>query len=119
MEREDAIATITSNVIAMCGASSVPEDDPEGTELYARIDAFSCQYYDMAAGFSGYSELPDAHLSIVTMAVLKAWRKRGSEANETFSGIGVSEKYVDIEEELRKNLKGMRNPLSSVVTADA
>lgn len=118
MERDEAIATIATQVISMCGLNvEVPTE--ESASDFSRIDAFTSQYYDMAVGFSGYSELPDAHLPLVSMAVLKAWRKRGSEANETFSGIGVSEKYVDIEEELRRNLKGMRNPLSIVVTNDA
>lgn len=118
MERDEAIATISRAVIAMCGLS-VDTQTEECANAFERIDAFTSQYYDMATGFSGYTELPDAHLPIVSMAVLKAYRKRGSEGNETFSGIGVSEKYVDVEEELRKNLKGMRNPLSSVVTDDA
>lgn len=118
MERDEAIATIVKQVIAMCGLD-VDTPSEELAETFERLDAFASQYYDMAAGFSGYTVLPDALLSFVSMATLKAWRKRGSEANETFSGIGVSERYVDVEEELRKNLKGMRNPFSPVVIADA
>ena len=69
----------------------------------------------MAAGITGYTVLPDALLPFVRTASIRAWRRRGAEANVSFSGIGVSEKYVDIEGELRDQLKMMKNPAAPVV----
>nr|DAQ62504.1 MAG TPA: hypothetical protein [Caudoviricetes sp.] len=109
MERDAAIASITKSVMAMCGIK-------DGTEDSDRIDAFASQYYDMAAGITGYAELLDAHLPFVTTATMRAWRKRGAEANRSFSGIGVSESYVDIENDLLNAVKGMKNPFATVIT---
>jgi hypothetical protein len=46
---------------------------------------------------------------------VRAWRRRGAEALGSFSGIGVSESYIDIEKELKNAIRMMRNPTSPVI----
>lgn len=105
--RSEAISDIVSEVISICG------DTQEGDE--ARLTAIVGHYYKMAAGFTGFSELPDALLPPVCTASVRAWRRRGAEALNTFSGIGVSESYIDIEKELKNAIRKMKNPTSPVI----
>lgn len=105
--RSEAISDIVSEVIAICG------DTQEGDET--RLTAMVSHYYKMAAGFTGFSELPDALLPPVCTASVRAWRRRGAEALNTFSGIGVSESYIDIEKELKNAVRKMKNPTSPVI----
>lgn len=105
--RSEAISDILSEVIAICGDT---QDSDE-----ARLTAIVGHYYDMTAGFTGFSELPDALLPPVCTASVRAWRRRGAEALNTFSGIGVSESYIDIEKELKNAVRKMKNPTSPVI----
>ena len=104
--KNEAVSDIVSEVVAIC-------DIPSGSE--SRLAAIVGHYYDMAAGYTGYSELPDALLPFVCTASVRAWRRRGAEATSAFSGIGVSERYVDIEGELLNGIRKMKNPASPVV----
>ena len=104
--KAQAVSDIVSEVEAIC-------DIPSGNE--SRLAAMVGHYYDMAAGYSGFPELPDALLPFVCTASVRAWRRRGAEATSNFSGIGVSEGYIDIEGELRKGIRKMKNPSSPVV----
>lgn len=104
--KAQAVASIVAAVEAFCDVQLVDE---------TRLNAMVSHYYDMAAGITGYTVLPDALLPFVRTASIRAWRRRGAEANVSFSGIGVSEKYVDIEGELRDQLKMMKNPAAPVV----
>ena len=105
--RSEAISDIVSEVMAIC------PDVQEGDET--RLTAMVSHYYKMAAGFTGFSELPDALLPPVCTASVRAWRRRGAEALGSFSGIGVSESYIDIEKELKNAIRKMKNPTSPVI----
>ena len=105
--RSEAISDIVSEVMAIC--PDVQTGDG------ARLTAIVGHYYKMAAGFTGFSELPDALLPPVCTASVRAWRRRGAEALSNFSGIGVSESYIDIEKELKNAVRKMKNPTSPVI----
>ena len=105
--RSEAISDIVSEVMTICDMQQIGDE--------ARLTAMVNHYYKMAAGFTGYSELPDALLPPVCTASIRAWRRRGAESLVSFSGIGVSERYVDIEDELKKAIRMMKNPTSPVV----
>lgn len=107
--KAQAVTGIVSTVEAICGEALVDS---------SRLEAMVNHYYDMAAGLTGYTVLPDALLPFVRTACVRAWRRRGAEANSRFTGIGVTEAYIDIENDLRDQLKKMRNPLSPVVLPD-
>jgi len=81
----------------------------------SRLSAMAEQYYDMACAFTGFSVLPDALLPFVTTATIRAWNRRGAESVSAFTGISVRENYIDIEDELKKNLRKMKNPQAPVV----
>lgn len=104
--KAQAIASIVASVEAFMDVSLVDE---------TRLNAMVSHYYDMVAGITGYSVLPDALLPFVRTASIRAWNRRGAEATSSFSGIGVSERYIDIEEDLRKQVMKMKNPLAPVV----
>ena len=104
--KAQAVASIVSSVEAFMDVSLVDE---------TRLNAMVSHYYDMAAGITRYPVLPDALLPFVRTASIRAWNRRGAEASSRFTGIGVSEAYIDIEEDLRKQLKKMSNPLAPVV----
>ena len=104
--KAQAVASIVSSVEAFMDVSLVDE---------TRLNAMVSHYYDMVAGITGYSVLPDALLPFVRTASIRAWNRRGAEATSSFSGIGVSERYIDIEEDLRKQVMKMKNPLAPVV----
>ena len=107
--KAQAVTGIVSTVEAICGETLVDS---------SRLEAMVTHYYDMAAGLPGYTVLPDALLPFVRTACVRAWRRRGAEATSRFTGIGVNEAYLDIEGDLRDQLKKMRNPLSPVVLPD-
>ena len=104
--KAQAIASIVASVEAFMDVSLVDE---------TRLNAMVSHYYDMVAGITGYSVLPDALLPFVRTASIRAWNRRGAEATSSFSGIGVSERYIDIEEDLRKQVMKMKNPMAPVV----
>lgn len=104
--KAQAIASIVASVEAFMDVLLVDE---------TRLNAMVSHYYDMVAGITGYSVLPDALLPFVRTASIRAWNRRGAEATSSFSGIGVSERYIDIEEDLRKQVMKMKNPLAPVV----
>ena len=104
--KAQAVASIVAAVEAFCDVQLVDE---------TRLSAMVSHYYDMAAGITGYTVLPDALLPFVRTASIRAWNRRGAEATSSFSGIGVSERYIDIEEDLRKQVMKMKNPLAPVV----
>lgn len=105
MTRDEAISKIVNEVVAFCDLTSASE---------SRLAAMAGHYYDMAAGFTGFSILPDSLLSFVTTAVIRAWQRRGAEAVSSFAGISVHETYIDIEQDLKKQLRKMRCPSSPV-----
>lgn len=107
--KAQAVNSIVTTVEAICGVDMVDS---------SRLEAMVSHYYDMAAGITGYTVLPDALLPFVRTACVRAWRRRGAEATSRFTGIGVNEAYLDIEGDLRDQLKKMRNPLSPVVLPD-
>jgi len=104
--KAQAVGGIVSSVEAFCGVDLIDE---------SRLEAMVSHYYDMAAGITGYSVLPDALLPFVRTASIRAWRRRGAEETSRFTGIGVTEAYIDIESDLRVQLKKMRNPAAPVV----
>lgn len=106
MTKSEAITSIVAKAEAFSGLTLDSE---------ARLSAMAEQYYDMACAFTGFSVLPDALLPFVTTATIRAWNRRGAESVSAFSGISVRENYIDIEEELKKNLRKMKNPQSPVV----
>ena len=106
MTKSEAITSIVAKAEAFSGLTLDSE---------ARLSAMAEQYYDMACAFTGFSVLPDALLPFVTTATIRAWNRRGAESVSAFSGISVREDYIDIEEELKKNLRKMKNPQSPVV----
>lgn len=108
MTKSEAITSIVAKAEAFSNLS--PDSE-------ARINAMAEQYYDMACAFTGFSVLPDALLPFVTTATIRAWNRRGAESVSAFSGISVRENYIDIEEELKKNLRKMKNPQAPVVIA--
>ena len=104
--KAQAVASIVSSVEAFLDVSLVDE---------TRLNAMVSHYYDMVAGITGYPALPDALLPFVRTASIRAWNRRGAESTSRFTGIGVSEAYLDIEEDLRKQVMKMKNPLAPVV----
>lgn len=106
MTKAQAVASIVSSVEAFMDVSLVDE---------SRLNAMVDHYYDFAASTAGYSVLPDALLPFVRTASIRAWQRRGAEATSRFTGIGVTEAYIDIEEDLRKQVLKMKNPLAPVV----
>ena len=104
-----AIANIVNNVKTL--------RDLTGSD--AKITILANRYYDSACAFTGYDVLPDALLSFVEDAVLQAWSKRGAEGLNSQTAAGISEQYLDVEYTMRQNLRYKRNPLSTVVSADA
>lgn len=110
MTRDEAISKIVNDVVAFCDLAS---------ESGSRLAAMAGHYYDMAAGFTGFSILPDSLLSFVTTAVIRAWQRRGAEAVSSFAGISVHETYIDIEQDLKKQLRKMRCPSSPVFIPEA
>lgn len=107
--KAQAVSEIKASVEAICDIDLIDT---------RRLEALVSHYYDMTASITGYSVLPDALLPFVRTACVRAWRRRGSEANVRFSGIGVSESYIDIEDDLRKQVRKMKNPLSPVIVAE-
>ena len=105
--RQEAITAIAAEVVAIC-------DIPDGYNE-SRLNAMVGHYYDLAATYTCFSVLPDALLPSVCTACVRAWRRRGSEANVSFTGIGVSERYINIEQSLKDELKMMKNPCSPVI----
>lgn len=106
MTKSEAITAIVAKVEAFCGLNLDDE---------ARIAAISEHYYDLACAFTGFSVLPEALLPFVSIACVRAWGRRGAEATSHFTGISVSETYVDIESEMKRALSRRQNPLSPVV----
>lgn len=108
--RSEAITAITEEVVAFYGLS-------ESVDI-ARLDAIVGHYYDLAVGYTGFSTLPDALLPFVSTACIRAWNRRGAEAVSHFTGISVTETYVDIEGELKKALSRRKNPFAPVVVEE-
>lgn len=106
MTKDEEISKIVSDVVAFCDL---------GSDSESRLAAMAGHYYDMACAFTGFSVLPDSLLSFVTTAVIRAWQRRGAEAVSSFAGISVRENYIDIEQDLKKQLRKLRNPQSPVV----
>ena len=104
--KAQAVTDLIQSVEAICAIDQIDT---------RRLEALVSHYYDMAASITGYDVLPDALLPFVRTACVRAWQRRGSEATLRFSGIGVSESYIDIEDDLRKQLRKMKNPLSPVI----
>ena len=105
--RDEAIAAISAEVVSFMGLS-------ESADV-SRLNAIIGHYYDLATGYTGYDVLPDALLPFVTTACIRAWNRRGAEAVSHFTGISVSETYIDIEGDLKKTLSRRKNPLNPVV----
>ena len=106
MTKSEATTEIVAKVEAFSGITLTDE---------SRLTAMADHYYGLACSYTGFSVLPDALLSFVTTAVIRAWQRRGAESVSSFAGISVRENYIDIEEELKKNLRKMKNPQSPVV----
>lgn len=106
MTRDEAISAIVTKAEAICDLSN---------DNVARLSAMAGHYYDMACAFTGFSVLPDALLPFVTTATVRAWNRRGAEAVSSFAGISVHETYIDIEQELKKAVRKMKNPQAPVV----
>lgn len=70
------------------------------------------RYTSMACALTRYDTLPARVEPFVETAVVAAYRRIGNEGLKSESSIGVSESYVDIEDALRKSLRGLVNPLS-------
>lgn len=104
--KAQAVASIVASVEAFCEVTLVDE---------TRLETMVSHYYDMAAGVTGYTVLPDALLPFVRTASIRSWNRRGAESTSRFTGIGVTETYIDIEEDLRKQVMKMKNPLAPVV----
>lgn len=76
------------------------------------------QYYidkaiDMAYDITGYNDLPSSILHYVVSVVVESINRRGNEGNSSKGALGVSTTfaYKDIEESLRKKLRGKKNPM--------
>ena len=104
--KAQAVTSIVASVEAFLGVTLTDE---------TRLTAMVNHYYDMAAGITGYPVLPDALLPFVRTASIRAWQRRGAEVTSRFTGIGVTEAYIDIEADLRKQVMKMKNPLAPVV----
>ena len=104
--KAQAVSSIIAKIEAFMDVSLVDE---------SRLNAMVDHYYDMVSGITGYAVLPDALLPFVRTASIRAWNRRGAESTSRFTGIGVSEAYLDIEEDLRKQVMKMKNPLAPVV----
>ncbi len=109
MTKAAAVSAIVANVKTL--------KDIHVNNYDAKITVYANRYYDSACAFTGYAELPDALLSFVEDAVMQAWQKRGAEGLNSQSAVGVSETYLDVEMQLRSNLRHKRNPLSAVCSA--
>ena len=104
--KEQAVTSIVASVEAFLDVTLTDE---------SRLNAMVSHYYDMAAGITGYPVLPDALLPFVRTASIRAWQRRGAEVTSRFTGIGVTEAYIDIEADLRKQVMKMKNPVAPVV----
>lgn len=109
------MATTKATAVAQIVANVKELKNLNGSD--AKIAIYANRYYDSACAFTGYELLPDALLSFVEEAVLQAWTKRGAEGLNSQSAVGVSETYLDVEMQLRTNLRHKRNPLSAVYSA--
>ena len=101
--KAQAVTSIVSSVEAFLDVTLTDE---------TRLTAMVNHYYDMVAGITGYSVLPDALLPFVRTASIRAWQRRGAEVTSRFTGIGVTEAYIDIEADLRKQVLKMKNPFA-------
>lgn len=64
----------------------------------------------------GYSTLPSSVEDVVVSAVVECINRRENEGTKSKSALGVSTtfSYNDIEDSLKKKLKGKRNPMNLV-----
>lgn len=72
------------------------------------------RYTRFACAITRYEEPPDWLCGYIEDSVVKAICSLGAESFASQSAAGVTTAYMDIQEDLRKSLKGKVNPLGAV-----
>ena len=79
------------------------------------LNALISRYSRLACSVTHFQTLPDSLCPYVETAVIRAYSRVGDEAFTSQSVFDVSTNYVDIENDLIKQLSCKKNPASMVV----